>query len=487
MEFSWKDGERDFCLKLLSLFKIEGKPVDTLVTEGQLQIFAAIVLKKSTRINIITPTQYGKSLIVALACLILSCIDGEMVSIPAPSEDKARIIMRYYLQHLGDHPLFYSQLVKGDKLDRLVMETSRDRLTLKNRGGIFILSVHATDSNKGFQAAMGEGSRIIIEDEACLIPDEIESTIFRMIAGKGKDTLYVKISNPFYRNHFYRSSIDERYLQIKIDYIQGLKEGRLQYEFIEEARTKPNFDILYGCKFPSADAIGKDGYSQLLTEEELQKSQVEKQSHAGLITMGVDPAAGGDNSAIVIKSANHQEVLFNQKLDDVMDLVGVTADLYRAHGAHMIVVDRGGIGEGVYRRLSEMGFPTRGINFAEKPDEDFFQNKKAELYWKQRTWLLGGGRLMKDPSWHEFSLIKYKNKDGKIIIQPKEELFKQGYASPNVVDAAVLTQIVSQASIKQDQIRRARGGRGFHDSWDDMMKMPSTEPQQAPPQNIWRG
>lgn len=487
MEFQWKEGERDFCLKLLSLFKIEGVPADKCVTEGQLQIFGAIVLKKSTRINIITPTQYGKSLIVALACLILSCIDGEMVSIPAPSEDKARIIMRYYLQHLGDHPLFFSQLEKGDKIDRLVMETSRDRLTLKNRGGIFILSVHATDSNKGFQAAMGEGSRIIIEDESCLIPDEIESTIFRMIAGKGKDTMYVKISNPFYRNHFYRSSIDERYLQIKIDYVQGLREGRLQYEFIEEARTKPNFDILYGCKFPDANAMSKDGYLQLITDEELQRSMVDKQMHAGLITLGIDPAAGGDNSAMVLKSANHQEVVFNQKLNDVMDLVGVAADKFRAYGCEMIAIDRGGLGEGVYRRLQEMGFPIRGINFAEKPDEAHFQNKKAELYWRQRNWLLGGGRLMKDGAWHEITLIKYKNKDGKIIIQPKEELFKQGFSSPNVMDAAVLTQIVSQSSIKQDQIRRARGGQGFHDGFSDMMQMPTMQQESPTPQTIWRG
>lgn len=488
MQFQWNEGERDFCLKLLSLFKVEGQPMDQLVTEGQLQIFAAIVLKKSTRINIITPTQYGKSLIVALACLILSCIDGEMVSIPAPSEDKARIIMRYYLQHLGDHPIFYQQLEKGDKLDRLVMETSRDRLTLKNRGGIFILSVHASDSNKGFQAAMGEGSRVIIEDESCLIPDEIESTIFRMIAGKGKDTMYVKISNPFYRNHFYRSSIDDRYLQIKIDYIQGLKEGRLQYEFIEEARTKPNFDILYACKFPDANAMGKDGYLQLITDEELQRTFVDEQQHAGLITLGIDPAAGGDNSAMVLKSANHQQVVFNQQLNDVMDLCGVAADKFRQYGCEMMVIDRGGIGEGVYRRLQEMNFPIRGINFAESPDEDFYKNKKAELYWKQRNWLLGGGRLMKNAAWHEFTLIKYKNKDGKIIIQPKEELFKAGYASPNVVDAAILTQVVSQNAIKQDRIRRARGGRAFHDGWSDMMQMPNAQPDlKEMPTNIWRG
>lgn len=486
MEWIPNEEEKAACRRVLHFFKIDGKPADEMVSDGQLQIFGALIFRKSPRINIITATQYGKSLIVALACLYLSCVEGEMISIPAPSEDKARIIMRYYLIHLADHPLFYSQLEKGVLLDRLIMETSRDRLVLKNRGGVFILSVHASNSNKGFEAAMGEGSKIVIQDESSLIPDEIESTIFRMIAGK-KDAMYVKIGNPFYRNHFYKSSIDERYLQILIDYRQGIREQRYDIDFIEEARTKPNFDILYACKFPDANAMGKDGYLQLINEEELKRTIVEKQPHAGLITMGIDPAAGGDNSAIVLKSANHQEVVFNQKLTDVMDLVGVCADLYRTHGVSMMVVDRGGLGEGVYARLKQMDFPVRGINFAEKPDEDYFQNKKAELYWKQRNWLLGGGRLMKDGSWHEFTLIKYKNKEGKIIIQPKEELFKAGFASPNVVDAAVLTQIVSQQAIKQDQIRRARGGRTFYDSMSDMMHMPDAIPKEVPQQQIWRG
>lgn len=463
------DEERVFCRKLLSLFKIDGKPADTQVTEGQLLIFAALVLRKKNRINIITSTQYGKSLIVALACIVLSCVDGEMISIPAPSEDKAKIIMRYYLQHLGDHPLFFSQLEKADKLDRLIMETSRDRLVLKNRGGVFILSVHAKDSQRGFEAAMGEGSKIVIQDESSLIPDPIESTIFRMIAGK-KDAMYVKIGNPFYRNHFYKSALDSRYLQIFIDYRQGIREGRYDIDFIEEARTKPNFDILYGCKFPDDDLMGADGYIRLITDTELAHSKTPLTQHSGLITLGVDPAAGGDNSAIVLRSANSQEVIFNQKLNDIMDLVGVVGDLYRLHAASMIVVDRTGIGEGVYRRLKQMEFPVRGISFAEKPTEEHFHNLKAELYWKQRNWLLSGGRLMENPAWAEFDNIKYKNKEGKIIMQPKEDLLKKGIKSPNVVDAAVLTQYVTDSGVKSDRIIRARGVK-FYDRMDDIMKV----------------
>ena len=431
--------------------------MDTLITEGQLTIFAALVLKKSNRIQIITSTQYGKSLIVALACLVLSCIDGEMISIPAPSEEKAKIIMRYYLQHLGDHPIFYEQLNKDDKIDRLVMETSRDRLILKNRGGVFILSVQAHNSQKGFEAAMGEGSKIVIQDESCLIPDAIESTIFRMIAGK-KDAMYVKIGNPFYRNHFYKSSQDTRYLQIFIDFKQGLKEGRYNYDFIEEARTKPNFDILFACKFPSEGMIGKDGYQRLMTDGEIERVIVPDGIHSGYKILGVDPAAGGDNSAIVIKSTQFQEILFNQQLENTMDLVGVVMDKARDYAVDYIVVDKTGVGQGVYDRLKDAGYPIRGVSFGEKSEDDMFQNLKAEWHWRERQWLLGGGRLIQNVGWQEMNHIKYKNKDGRIIIQPKEDLFREGLLSPNCVDAAVLTQVINDTTIRNARMIKAQGG-----------------------------
>lgn len=458
--------EKEFCLKLLSLFKIEGKPANEMITEGQLEIFGVIVLKKSLRIHVMTSTQYGKSLIVALACLVLACIDGDLVSIPAPTEDKAKIIMRYFLQHLGDHPLFYSQLEKEDKVDKLIMETSRSRLVLKNRGGIFVLSVHAGDSLKGFEAAMGEGSNVVISDESALIPDAIEASIFRMLAGK-KNGVYVKIGNPFYRNHFYRSSKDERYLKIIIDFKQGLKEGRYNYDFIEEARTKPNFDILFGCQFPDEEAITADGYYPLIKASELTNCFVTKQEHAGYKILGIDPAAGGDRSAVVLKSSNYQEVLFNHQLNDIMDFVSNIATMWREQKVDYGVVDRTGVGEGVYARLKEMGFNVRGVSFAEKPDSSDYQNLKAELYWKQRQWLLSGGRLFKNVAWEEFDLIKYKNKDGKLMIQPKEELFRQGKQSPNVVDAAVLTMAISDVAIRSSKSIRARG-LVFHDRMSDV-------------------
>src|SRR6185503_6977418 len=297
------EEQRDVCLKLLSLFKIEDKTADTLVTEGQLLIFFELIFRPHKRLQILCSTQYGKSFVVSLACIIISCIQKEVIAVIVPTNEKAKIIMRYYIEHLGDNPLFYSQLEKDSKLERLRMEESKDRIILRNGGGIYVISVQAGNSKKGIESAMGAGSKIVIQDESCLIPDPIEATVFRMIAGKGEEAFYCKIGNPFYRNHFLKSYRDDKYHKVFIDYLQGLKEGRYNEEFIAEARTKPYFDVLYECKFPKADAIDSSGYSVLIGEDYLLSRMREVVPMVGSIRWGIDVAGEGSNYSTIIERA----------------------------------------------------------------------------------------------------------------------------------------------------------------------------------------
>jgi len=123
---------------LLRFFKIEGEPLIDKITEGRKIIFYSLVFQLYPRIQIICSTQYGKSLMVAFASLILTCILGKKVAVVAPSNNKARIIMRYYVDHLGDNIVFWSQLEKNTKLERLRQEESKMRIILK-MVGVFIL------------------------------------------------------------------------------------------------------------------------------------------------------------------------------------------------------------------------------------------------------------------------------------------------------------------------------------------------------------
>jgi len=217
------------------------------------------------------------------------------------------------------------------------------------------------------------------------------------------------------------------------------------------------------------EGMDEKGYLRLVNDRELRGSMVQTGEHSGYRVLGVDPAAGGDNSAIVLKSANLQEILFNQKLQNTMDLVGVIMELYRDYEAAMIVVDSTGVGRGVYDRLRETDYPVRNVDFGSKPtDETMFKDIKAELYWKQREWLLKGGRLLHNYGWNEFEIVKYKHMDGnsKIRIQPKEELFREGIASPNCVDAAVLTMAISDTTIRSN--RMLNSGTVFRDKMLDV-------------------
>lgn len=431
------------CLGLLKLFKIDGQPADEQVTEGQLEIFHSIISRKWDRVHIESSTQYGKSLFIALGCIVLACIEGEVVSIVAPTNDKAQIIMRYFIQHLSDNYLFYSQLEKDTPIEKLQMETSKDRIVLRNKGGIFTLSVQAGNSQKGFQAAMGEGSRIVIEDESALIPDPIEATIFRMGAGK-KGFVYFKIGNPFYRNHFYKSSIDPTYHKIRIDYKQGLAEGRYTEAFIEEAKKKPHFDILFGNEFPAEDMTDEEGWTVLFPVSLLERAQKPGVKMYGERRLGIDVAeGGGDKNAEVLRGANQARVIKEFQSADTMHTVGTVI----LDGKELEVFDHNwfwdaiGVGKGGYDRLVEQMYRPFPVKFSEKAEDDTqFANQRAECYWKGYKWLSEGGILEPDSRWEELSWIRYKvDSKGRITIEPKDRMRKRGYPSPNIADAFVST------------------------------------------------
>jgi hypothetical protein len=437
------DREKEKCHKLLSLFQLDSKPANEVLTEGEINIFYELVFRPHNRVQILCSTQYGKSLTVALACLIISCVQGELVAIVSPKDEKAKIIMRYYIDHLGDSPLFYSQLEKDTKLERLRMEESKDRIILKNRGGIYVLSAQSGNSQKGIEAVMGAGAKIVISDESSLIPDQIESTIFRMIAGQGKDAFYCKIGNPFYRNHFYTSWVSDNYHKIFIDYQQALNEGRYSQQFIDEAKTKPNFDILFECKFPDENRIDEQGYTRLFPDE-LIKSCQQVVEPFGEMRLGVDVAeGGGDSNALVVRSSNYAFIagkFRNQNTMLVPGLVIKAGEEYNVFDQNWFI-DCLGVGKGTYDRLTEQNYRPYSIKFSEKADEStVYLNLRAECYWRLFKWLSEGGCLEPDNEWLQLRAIKYRvDSSGRIQIIPKDEIRSQGLPSPDAIDALAST------------------------------------------------
>src|SRR5579864_4748530 len=128
------------------LFKINGNPA--VFSPNQQKIFNLIVGQQYPRCQIIAPTQYGKSLTVALAILMRTALIGDRFTILAPSEKKASIIMEYVIDHCFDSPLFLNrlELEPNVTLDRLRRERSRNHLTFIGNGGVQILTLDARNS-----------------------------------------------------------------------------------------------------------------------------------------------------------------------------------------------------------------------------------------------------------------------------------------------------------------------------------------------------
>lgn len=426
-----------------------GGPME--LTEGQLQLFEAIYYGDYPWWHVMTTTQYGKSLDAGLAVLLACCTKPMKVAIIAGKKDKAQIIMDYVISHIFDNEYTRAcfSVSEGESEEYIRRYRNKSRLTFKLPNGL--MSEVFIGSAKD---ALGFGAPNVIIDEAAFVTDTELALVMRMLGAAGKaKTFLMKIGNPFKRNHFLKSFRDPMFRKIVIDYEQAIKEGRLTKEFIEVMRKQAFFDILYGVKFPAADAIDSKGYSPLLSEADLDRAYLEDLPMVGDRRLGIDVAAGGRNySVIVLRAENAARVLWRADTKDTMIVVTKALELAAEHkvpkDALHLFPDAVGDGKGASDRLAELTGEPIGVNVGnrpeEHPDSNDFEDKfnlRAQAYWRLKNWVQSGGKLLGQGTFDELLDIRYKiQSDRKIQIKPKKEMLEDdGIESPDVADALMLT------------------------------------------------
>jgi hypothetical protein len=353
--------------------------------------------------------------------------------------------MEKVIQHTFDNPLLIENLDldKNEPLERLKRERSKDRITWKSGGEIRIFSAQTKSAKNVNDALTGFGSPNIVEDESALIPDPFQTMILRMLGGH-KDNTLIKVGNPFYRNHFFKSANSKKYKRIHIGFEQAIKEGRYTQEFIDEAKenmTPQEFRVLYESEFPNEEEIDQSGYYRLVTDTELNNANFEGK-HEGTLRLGVDVGEGGDENVAVLRSSTYAQIVHKSLIKDLMATTRVIVDLMKKYDVkpENTFVDSTGIGAGVVARLRELELNVRGVKWAEKASVDTYLNLKAENYMNVQEGIRRGLKLEPSDDWQELGIIKWKKDTGdKIKIQSKEELRKAGIRSPNIADALALT------------------------------------------------
>ena len=312
---------------------------------------------------------------------------------------------------------------------------------------------------------------IIGVDELTQIPKETFDILLQRNRWPGiENPKFLAVSNPvgefsnWVREFFVeKTSKDERckeagYLKAEIGDNPYLPEN--YYEELAKGMDEPlKKALLEGNWYSLEGVIDDKGYLPLLTSSQLQNAIIDvdiQNFHKPVI--GIDPGAGGDETAIVLRDNFVAKILFNKRLSDTMQILPLLSDCLIKYQPVAIVIDITGIGKGIYDRLNEIGLyqELHGVQFGQKASypERFF-NKKAELYWKMREWILTSGKLLKDDAWNEILTLRYKEYSDRVIkFQSKEELLKKGIKSPNVADALSLTFAVDLSTmIEVDKIK----------------------------------
>ena len=431
-----------------------GKPFE--LTPGQNEIFDAIFKKQHRRLHVMTFTQYGKSDVVSMAVLTRVATMGERFAIIAPSQPKARIITGYLIKHIFDNEFTTSRfkIKEGESADAIRRERSKNRLTFdvgnNQVGEVFILSAESrlTSGEDIGNSLMGFGAPNVIMDEAALISDEADAKAMRMVGGftGTGDDFVVKIGNPFTRGHFLKAYEDPEYHKINVDFDRGIKEGRLTEGFIKEMEKKPYFRVLYFNRFPEASDIDVKGWTQLISEDDVEKAMITdgEIKHIGEKRIGNDVARGGFNKTVwTLRSMNYLEILAKSEQDNLTEIAGRTLFLMKENKvpAENVFIDDVGVGGGAVDPLHYEQKNVRGVNVGQPALElGRFVNIRAEAYWRFREWIKRGGKLNFDDDWYQLCKIKYKpDSKGRLRIMSKDEMRSQGIDSPDVADSGMLT------------------------------------------------
>lgn len=201
---------------------------------------------------------------------------------------------------------------------------------------------------------------------------------------------------------------------------------------------------------PNEEAMDDKGYVPLISEADIRFTQ--ESPFIGETRLGVDPSGEGQDVTSWLARDNFKlkvlgkELISHPKTIAVKTMTWMTEVNVRDTD---VMLDNFGSGADVSKEmaLSDSRYNIGTVNVGQSADDDIYLNLRAEAFFRFRNWLRTGGMIIDNPLGRELAKellsVKYRrNEAGKIQIMPKQEMRKQGIASPNHADAGMLTFVL---------------------------------------------
>ena len=294
-----------------------------------------------------------------------------------------------------------------------------------------------------------EGIDIMWVEEASLMTKEQWDIILPTIRKEGSEIWL--IFNPAHRSDFIWQRFVEHphdnSLVHKINYTDNPYLSKTMIDVIDEAKREDEDE--YTHIYLGVPREGDD--KSLFTYDEIEQAMdnsleaMKSVDLTGVFTYAVDVARYGNDSSVISKRRGFRIFDLEQlKGLNTMELANRVNEkaLAETKPPHGIFVDTIGVGAGVRDKLDEIGRRTIEANVSMKADQiDLYYNKRAECYFLLRDFIRKGGKIPNDPELKEELLAIryiYNNTNGKILIQPKDEIKEILGRSPDKSDSLAL-------------------------------------------------
>ncbi len=209
---------------------------------------------------------------------------------------------------------------------------------------------------------------------------------------------------------------------------------------------------------PNEEGMDEKGFVPLFSDHDIRFTS--ESPFIGNTRMGVDPSGEGQDVTAWLARDNFKikvlgkEIISNAKSIASKTMTWMTETNIKDED---VMLDNFGSGADVSKEmaLSDLHYNIGTVNVGQPADEEIYLNLRAEAFFRFRAWVKAGGTIIDTPLGRELGkemlTIKYRrNEAGKIQIMSKQEMRKQGIASPNYADSGMLTFIKPAGRISSD-------------------------------------
>lgn len=290
---------------------------------------------------------------------------------------------------------------------------------------------------------------MFVLDESGGIPDAVMASAEAALAS-GKEGHLLQGGNPTHlEGPLYKACTTEKNLwkvyEMTGDPDDPQRSPRVSVEWARsqiEKYGKDNPWVLVNVfgKFPPASFNALIGPEEL--REAVNRRYREGDFRKAPMILGVDVARYGDDASIIFPRQGLQawNPLVYRSIDGTQGAEITVAQWNKLEADAVFVDNTGGFGASWLDNLYRLGKDPIGIHFSQKPMDEQYFNKRAEMCFKCIEWIRRGGAIPDVPELIQaLTQTTYTFKGNQMLIEPKEDVkAKLGY-SPDHMDALCLT------------------------------------------------